>query len=61
MDRFKLGLGYLRPEGKQQCIYLGKRVFIWAKEVGGHLQLKSTLLSLCIHDVYIFICSFGLG
>lgn len=37
------------------------RVFIWAKEVGGHLQLKSTLLSLCIHDVYIFICSFGLG
>lgn len=40
MDPFELGLGDSRPEGKQQCIYVGKRVFIWAKEVGGHLQLE---------------------
>lgn len=36
-------------------------VFILGKEVGGHLQFKSTLLSLCINDVKVVICSSGVG
>lgn len=36
-------------------------VFILGKEVGGRLQLQSTLLSLYINDVRVVICSSGLG
>lgn len=61
MDPFELGLGDSRPEGNRNVFIWGNKGVYLAKEVGGHLQLKSTLLSLCIHDVYIFICSFGLG
>lgn len=36
-------------------------MLILGREAGGHLPLKGTLLSLCVNDVDIFICSFGLG